>query len=334
MKSDCVKVSIIIPVYNTEKYLYTCLESICNQTFSDYEVILVDDGSTDNSPAICDEFCAKDERFRTFHQRNTGVSSARNLGLEQSSGEFVVFVDSDDVVAANYLAVLMTNLQEDLVMANYSSDSIAGTFPVEKPLDQGYYSIGYQGLSFLFSSHLINTIFAKRFRKTIIVSADIRFSETITLAEDTLFLVEYLKYCSGYMYIDTAIYYYRYDNIRQTLSSYDNSYISKLEYVNDHIRNMIEDVCPGITSDKSWLIRIWNIYYQAIFRVLNGEYGFREKMVFLKRIFQNKNYATLVQNVDYYMSSDGALLRYLIKRRNALALIVYWTYHNKLKKWF
>ena len=82
-------ISIIIPVYNVEKYLRVCLDSVINQSYSDYEVILVDDGSTDSSPAICDEYCSKDSRFQVIHQENMGLASARNTGIRAAKGEFL-----------------------------------------------------------------------------------------------------------------------------------------------------------------------------------------------------------------------------------------------------
>ena len=88
-------VSIIVPVYNTEKFLHRCIDSILAQTYTDFELLLIDDGSKDSSGTICDEYAAQDARVRVFHKENGGVSSARNLGLDNARGEWVTFVDSD-----------------------------------------------------------------------------------------------------------------------------------------------------------------------------------------------------------------------------------------------
>ena len=90
------KISIIVPVYKTETYLRQCIDSLINQTFQDIEIILVDDGSPDNSPAICDEYAAKDQRIKVIHKQNAGVSEARNSGIDAAKGDFLMFVDSDD----------------------------------------------------------------------------------------------------------------------------------------------------------------------------------------------------------------------------------------------
>ena len=107
-------VSVITPVYNTEKYLDECIGSILSQSMTDFELLLIDDGSTDGSGAICDRYAEKDKRIRVFHIPNGGVSAARNLGLDNARGEFVVFVDSDDRVTPDHLQQLAdSNIGED-----------------------------------------------------------------------------------------------------------------------------------------------------------------------------------------------------------------------------
>ena len=97
------KVSIIVPVYNVDKFLHKCVDSILAQTLTDFELLLVDDGSKDNSGLICDKYAAKDSRVRVFHKENGGVSSARNLGLENAQGDWIIFIDSDDWIEPNML---------------------------------------------------------------------------------------------------------------------------------------------------------------------------------------------------------------------------------------
>ena len=115
-------ISVIVPVYNTEQYLVECIESILKQTYSNIEVILVDDGSTDSSGNICDEFAEKDSRVRVFHKKNEGVAVARNFGIQQSNGQYVVIVDSDDVAVDRMIEVLYTQIKEndaDIAVGNY-----------------------------------------------------------------------------------------------------------------------------------------------------------------------------------------------------------------------
>lgn len=115
-------ISVIVPVYNVEKYLPRCIDSILAQTFTDFELILVDDGSPDNCGAICDEYAAKDKRVRVIHKSNGGVSSARNAGLDAASGEYVTFVDSDDYIAEDRLKQMHSSIFEskaDIAVAGF-----------------------------------------------------------------------------------------------------------------------------------------------------------------------------------------------------------------------
>lgn len=117
---DKNKISIIIPVYNAEDYLDRCLQSILSQDFNSYEVILVDDGSSDASSLICDRYSATDSRFRTIHKPNGGVSSARNAGIDLAKGEYLMFVDSDDALLPSAVKALTEGLDgEDMVLGGY-----------------------------------------------------------------------------------------------------------------------------------------------------------------------------------------------------------------------
>lgn len=105
-------ISVIVPVYKVEKYIKKCIESIINQTYENLEIILVDDGSPDNCGKICDEYAKKDKRIKVIHKENGGVSSARNLGLEKSNGQYITFIDSDDWIEEEYCEILLTTLKE------------------------------------------------------------------------------------------------------------------------------------------------------------------------------------------------------------------------------
>ncbi|MFC2677984.1 MAG: glycosyltransferase family 2 protein, partial [Granulicatella sp.] len=117
-------ISVIVPVYNVEEYLEECLDSIRKQTYQDIEGILVNDGSTDGSKAICEHFCQSDKRFRLINQENQGQSVARNRGVKESLGEYIMFVDSDDVIKANILEVLLSYMKADVDIVECKSTKI------------------------------------------------------------------------------------------------------------------------------------------------------------------------------------------------------------------
>ena len=136
-------ISIIVPVYNVEYYLHECLESLVNQTYFNLEIILIDDGSKDASGKICDEYAAKDSRIVVVHQENAGVSQARNCGIEMASGEYIMFVDSDDWVDSDICAVLMDSLSKyktESSMCTYvreytNNSLVKNIYDVDKVLD-------------------------------------------------------------------------------------------------------------------------------------------------------------------------------------------------------
>ena len=139
-----VKVSVIVPVYNVEKYLNCCLDSILTQSFTDFELLLIDDGSTDSSGKICDDYAKRDSRIRVFHKENGGVSAARNLGLDNARGEWIAFVDSDDSISECFLKnmikyatddtdIIVTRaiIKENLLSSEYVNRLLRKSVPVE-----------------------------------------------------------------------------------------------------------------------------------------------------------------------------------------------------------
>ena len=111
-------ISVIVPIYKAEKYIYNCIDSIINQPFTDLELILVDDGSPDNCGTICDEYAKNDKRIKVIHKKNGGVSSARNIGIEKSYGQWICFVDSDDYLQPGFL-MNPNEYKEDLIIQSY-----------------------------------------------------------------------------------------------------------------------------------------------------------------------------------------------------------------------
>ena len=182
-------ISVIVPVYNTEKYLRRCIDSVLAQTYQDFELLLIDDGSKDSSGAICDEYAAQDARVKVFHKENGGVSSARNVGLDNARGEWITFVDSDDYIEENFLKSFEGNLDADLVVGN----TVLITLPRTK-----HHCIPfgcYMDLEHFISSYLLESIlrvpWGKLYRANIIV--DLRFNENMRLGEDTLFNLCYFR---------------------------------------------------------------------------------------------------------------------------------------------
>lgn len=211
-------ISIIVPVYKVEKYLPKCIDSILTQSYSDFELVLVDDGSPDGSSAICDVYARKDPRIRVIHKSNGGVSSARNAGLEIATGEYVTFCDSDDYYTCNWLEDLLEAAQSqkaDVVVGNfqiaYENDTLGsvsnretGVFVLPTEESRIRYCIDK-----LFGDKHGWEIWARLFRRSIIADNNIRFCETCgNFAEDLGFVLEYTLYAERIVVIPEVGYRY------------------------------------------------------------------------------------------------------------------------------
>lgn len=189
------RISIIVPVYNVEGSLHRCIDSILAQTFTDFELLLIDDGSKDNSGKICDEYVAKDLRVRVFHKENGGVSSARNLGLDNAKGEWVTFVDSDDYVLPYFLETFCTMSKDgDVCIQGIIPDySISSEYQVYK---SSFDYIGnVKGALFMLNDcQMVGSLCNKMFRSSIIHDKNLRLKEALKLWEDEEFFLHYLQY--------------------------------------------------------------------------------------------------------------------------------------------
>ena len=200
-------ISIIVPVYNVESYLKECLESIRQQTFTDIEVILVNDGSTDSSKEICERFCQADSRFRLINQENKGLSAARNRGVKESVGEYIMFVDSDDVINTKVLEVLLPYMKTDVDIVECRMTRKKEEFFLNKTS-----TIIFEGN---FKEAILNCIefkevkycaFTKLYRREIV--GKIPFLEGY-IYEDIFTGINYLKHIRKIVVVDYIGYYYR-----------------------------------------------------------------------------------------------------------------------------
>lgn len=208
------KISIIVPVYNAEKYLRQCLDSILKQSFKDFEVLLIDDGSKDRSGKICDEYAEKDKRISVWHQENQGVSVARNVGLEHAQGEWIYFPDSDDIVVENALEIMMKMCVEDIdyVICGYEVYDEDGNCSYTIPERQERVISREDALMEMFAStdyRYQGYLWNKLFRASIIRDNNSRFVKGIKFNEDRLYNVEYLCRIKGNVaYTTVPVYHY------------------------------------------------------------------------------------------------------------------------------
>lgn len=226
-----VKVSIIIPIYNAETYLRKCFDSIKQQTFSDYEVIAINDGSTDQSGDICDQYASMDKRFKVIHKKNEGVSIARNLGINEARGEYITFIDSDDWVEVDYLQV-MTNAISfncDLVVSGIINEFPDGTISLLSTHAAQFSSTNASQLHDLIKSRLYFGPCNKLYKTAVIKHNNITFPIDISYGEDRIFNYNYIKSVANICQLDYSGYHY----IKQdsgTLTTIPRPNMFELEY--------------------------------------------------------------------------------------------------------
>ena len=227
--------SIIIPVFNSERILPKTLDSLMCQSCKDFEVVLVDDGSTDSSLQLCEEYAAGDPRFKVFHQENSGVSAARNLGLENARGEIVTFIDSDDYVAENYCEWIIQNVGDlDLMVFQAEKHFPDGCreIKISKPVACEGKNAVEESLCFLHSGRddQFGWPWNKAFRNDIIKQHNLMFPEGISWLEDEVFMLRYGRYVGKMEVKDEVLYHYV---IREGSLTTNNLSPSKYDQVAD-----------------------------------------------------------------------------------------------------
>ena len=199
------KISVIVPIFKVEKYLDRCVESIVNQTYKNLEIILVNDGSPDNCPKMCDEWANKDNRIKVIHKKNGGVSSARNVGIDNATGNLISFVDSDDYLDFNYFEKMIDETA-DLVVCGYKVHKNIGRVQKKHPkythkeLNMDKY------IAEAYIHEYFTPIWNKLYQKDLI--KDLRFNENCSFGEDFLFNMDYIKNCNNVKIIGDSLYNY------------------------------------------------------------------------------------------------------------------------------
>ncbi len=215
------KISVIVPVYNVEKYIHRCIDSILSQSFIDFELILVDDGSPDNCGKICDEYAQKDCRVRVFHKPNGGVSSARNLGLDNTKGKWITFIDSDDYIEIDYLEELVLFERDD------KTDFVVTLNTIRKYTQCKSLTLQYSEYNQLFSLYGLDKngyVIGKLYKTDIIQKLQLRFNTNVHLGEDVMFALKYLMHTNSIVIFSSDKYIYdksRPDSLTKVSNSYD-----------------------------------------------------------------------------------------------------------------
>lgn len=225
-----MKVSVIVPIYNSEKWIERCVNSILEQTYRNIELILIDDGSQDNSFEICNELAKKDNRIKLIHIENQGVANARNIGLENVCGDFITFCDSDDTYEKDFIEKLLNLYNESKselcvssIYVNQNGEKkihnapIVGIYKDISPIINGWFNIYFGGL------------WNKLYLTKIIKENNIKFPTDLSINEDSIFTLNYLKYVNSVNCSDNPIYNYIVENTNSLTRSFNECMLDACE---------------------------------------------------------------------------------------------------------
>lgn len=224
-------ISVIVPIFNTERYLERCIDSIINQTYHNLEIILIDDGSTDNSLKICNIYKEKDARIEVVHSENRGVSHARNLGIDIAKGEYIAFVDSDDYIEKNMYNELYIRIKEDeteMAVCNFSNNKSLEELPIV--ITQ------FEFLSYILDKDKFRGFLTNKLYKRNLIDKQ-RLDEKIYICEDLMFNCEYALKCKSCSIIDKKLYNYE---LREDSAVNDSQYNPKRKTSLDVYERLIE----------------------------------------------------------------------------------------------
>lgn len=320
------KVSIIIPIHNNDDYLEKCFKSIQSQTYSNLEVILINDGSTDNSRQICEKWLKQDKRFILFNNINNGVSYSRNFGIEKSSGDYIVFVDCDDFIEKEMIEVLVNKIDKfDYVMINYNKyyneKRVVKNFEVK---DKEYNRKEFlENFWDLYNSNMINSPCNKIFKSPVLKKNRIRFDLKYDLGEDLLFNLEYINRCETFCTINQYLYNYRCTTNSLT-TKYRENYLETQLFLNNSIKRFfIQNNCYEEKQQREIQKNIADIIISSIQKLFLESSSL--KLHQIRRVL--KRYLSIPEIINlkkvHYSEKRLEVFKNMIVKRKVNLIIIY-----------
>ncbi|MCV9884803.1 glycosyltransferase family 2 protein [Metabacillus halosaccharovorans] len=328
------KVSVIVPVYNCENYISACIESILNQTYARIEIIIVNDGSIDNSEQFIMEYKEKDNRIIYLFQENSGPSEARNKGILTSTGDYLVFIDSDDTVDKEYIELLLNEtirLDADLICCGYKDYSKYG---IKYHTD---FNTSENVPFYTFIEMVCNgtggVLWGKIFRKEIIIKNNIKMDKNIFMSEDLVFVLQYVSHCKVFSAIQEYLYNYNRLNQGSISSNISKSYINNNIMVCEYLEEIFRSVkLNEHISEKIIVKRIQDFVLNIVEQQSNNV-----KKIGIKKVLQNVKEILSIPYIMKYKSQFRSTSIYykpfifFIRNRLYKTCIIYLYYLNLLK---
>ena len=305
-------VSIIVPIYNSEQYIIGLTKKLISQTYKNIEIILVNDGSTDNSLTICNELQKHDSRIKVIDKENGGVSSARNKGIEVSNGDYVTFVDSDDNIDEDYIRKMVENIEDEccLIKCNYRNKL------KEEKLNRDKY------LEKIISGEILGVCWGYLFRKDLL--EDIYFDEKTSYMEDTVFIIQYLLRIKNVKIIDNDLYIHNYNLESLTVSK------SNIEKKIDGYLYSISEIEKILSQKNIYSNKYKEFLNNRKIKIIEAEFAKLDSLEEIKYLLNKKNIIDVlnIKKINYKYKFFINLLRK--KRYNKI--LKYITIRKKVKK--
>lgn len=310
--------SVIVPVYNAEKHLSRCIESILNQEYRNIELVLVNDGSKDASGEICDKYAEADNRILVIHKENGGVSEARNTALERASGEYVMFIDSDDEIEQGFLSSAMSHIQDvDLYI---SGIKMIYTDPNGEIKETEYKINATNKMSVSEMLSEVDVSFppicvcgpcCKIYKASTIREYGLRFDKSLSLGEDTMFNLSYFEHINSVYFDEKSYYLYHRENENSLFSKYREDIYEINEKVYDEWRRVVNK----LALDSEGLARFENMYLDMMIGCIHHVYrntkDKKARTTVVKRVLNNK---WVQKNRNYIDTGLSRIVKFAVTR--------------------
>lgn len=312
------KISIVIPVYNSAHYLVKCLNSIVMQTYSNLQIICVDDNSTDNSWEILMYYASRDARFNIFRKKNEGVSEARNYGLKQAVGEYLMFVDSDDWIDEKTCELVIDIVQKtksDIVMWSYVRELLGESRPknimehdriyegkeIQKELYRRMYGILGEELASPENADALCTVWGKLYRRNIIEDNQVSFFDIRKIGnyEDGLFNLDVFRYAKRVVFLNQNLYHYRRYNVSSITSEYNAEIKNKKNILFDYLEQCIQKDNLGPEYVQALNNRIVLSLIELGINEMGHQCSWINKIKGINEIITSNRYRTAIGTFDY-----------------------------------
>ncbi len=315
------EISVIVPVYNAETTLSRCVDSLLSQTFTDFELILIDDGSEDRSAVICEKYAQMDSRVKVLHTPNGGVSRARNHGLSAARGEYIAFCDSDDFVNRDFLKRNFYSKADLSICGCYFTDRDGVITGIARQENECLELVTPKNLLRWFEHGSLYSVWSCIFRRSIIEKYNITFNFNTSRGEDTIFVLEYVTKCSTVHFTSDILYYYvRYG--ANTLTTTTNlKTILSLDYIDCYLEEWFK--ANGIECEKYSNVYFWShfeIYehFQCILR--NTDMSIKNKYAYYKAIWRSR---ARKKYLDEWTEKENRRMMFMLRFPSPALLTLY-----------